>query len=120
MWTSSVGRNGLAIITTADGQESTVVVGADNNNNNVSAEVVDGKLGKDDQGYFGLPGHDLALLAPDIQAWSARGFDAQEVHTCLQSTHLHLGSSLRAMTAKAEEVDMIRQARVSFENLKFQ
>ncbi|KAI4169199.1 MAG: hypothetical protein LQ343_005861 [Gyalolechia ehrenbergii] len=105
---NSLGFTGLS-------EASTAVDDADNNNN-LPTKVVGDKPGKDDQGYFGLPRHDLALLAPDIMSWSTQGFDAQQVHTCLRGTHVHLGSSLRARTATAEEVERIRHDRVNFEH----
>ncbi|KAL8918616.1 MAG: hypothetical protein Q9208_007260 [Pyrenodesmia sp. 3 TL-2023] len=77
------------------------------------------KLGKDDTGYFGLPRQDLALLAPDIMAWSDQGFPAEQVITCLRGSHVHLGSSLRAQTATDEQVDRIKQNRISFKHLQF-
>ncbi|KAL8919425.1 MAG: hypothetical protein Q9208_006803 [Pyrenodesmia sp. 3 TL-2023] len=83
--------------------------------NNVPAD----KLHKDAKGYFGLPRHDLALIAPDIMSWTPQGFDTQQVYTCLRGTHVHLGSSLRAKTATDEEVQSTQQNRVSFEDLRF-
>ncbi|KAL8750950.1 MAG: hypothetical protein Q9184_006236 [Pyrenodesmia sp. 2 TL-2023] len=75
------------------------------------------KLGKDATGYFGLPRHDLALLAPDINSWSSQGFPAEQVITCLRGSHVHLGSTLRAQTATDEQVGSIQQSRVSFQHL---
>ncbi|KAI4179889.1 MAG: hypothetical protein LQ346_007096 [Caloplaca aetnensis] len=91
-------------------QGSTLVDDADNHH------VPIDKLGKNDTGYFGLPRHDLALLAPDIMAWSGQGFPAEQVVTCLRGTHVHLGSSLRARSATDEEIDSIKQNRVNFAN----
>ncbi|KAL9005191.1 MAG: hypothetical protein Q9188_002027 [Gyalolechia gomerana] len=53
---NSLGFTGLS-------QASNAVDNADNNNK-LPTKVVDDKPGRDDQGYFGLPRHDLALLAP--------------------------------------------------------
>ncbi|KAL8923011.1 MAG: hypothetical protein Q9208_004823 [Pyrenodesmia sp. 3 TL-2023] len=56
-------------------QGSTLV---DNTDNNVPANELD----IDTRGYFGLPRHDLVLLAPDINSWSpTEGFDTQQVPT---------------------------------------
>lgn len=93
-------------------QESSLI---DDTVNNVPAD----KVSKDEKGYFGLPRHDLALLAPDIMSWSTQGFDAQQVYTCLRGTHVHLGSSLRAKTATDEEVQSMQQNRINFKNLRF-
>ncbi|KAL8940380.1 MAG: hypothetical protein Q9216_002837 [Gyalolechia sp. 2 TL-2023] len=100
-------------------QESTLIEKTDGNNDNVRTQSAGKKPTTHSQGYFGLPRHDLALLAPDIMSWSPEGFDAQQVHACLRGTHIHLGSSLRARTATEEEVDRIREDRVSFEHLRF-
>ena len=55
------------------------------------------KHDKCEKGFFGLPHlFDFALLAPDIDAWHVDGLDEKVVWKCLQSSHVRLGSSLRA------------------------
>ncbi|KAL8918614.1 MAG: hypothetical protein Q9208_007258 [Pyrenodesmia sp. 3 TL-2023] len=56
-------------------------------------------------GYFGLRRpFDLALLAPNIKAWTADGFDPREIKACLYSSNVRLGASLQK-----EPVDLRRK-----------
>ncbi|KAL8726998.1 MAG: hypothetical protein Q9166_006361 [cf. Caloplaca sp. 2 TL-2023] len=82
------------------------------NPNNDSAD-------KDDGGYFGLPRHDLVLLAPDIDAWSTAGLEQSHVKLCLENTRVYLGSSLQAATATIEEEERLQNGRIDIKDLCF-
>ncbi|KAL8750948.1 MAG: hypothetical protein Q9184_006234 [Pyrenodesmia sp. 2 TL-2023] len=72
------------------------------------------------QGFFGLPPHDLVLLAPDVTAWSATtGLDPAQVHLCLKNTYTRFGSSLHAKIATGEQVERLESDRVRIQHLCF-
>ncbi|KAI4121204.1 MAG: hypothetical protein LQ338_006495 [Usnochroma carphineum] len=70
-------------------------------------------------GFFGIPEHDLVLLAPDVNAWSTQGLDQKEVKLCLDTCHMRLGPTMRAQTATTDEEEQIKEKRINIKELCF-
>lgn len=73
-------------------------------------------------GYFGLrQPFDLALLAPDINTWTADGFDPREVEQCLDSSHVRLGASMQkeSLHLDCEKLEDALSDRVDIQGLCF-
>ena len=74
---------------------------------------------KCERGFFGQPHlFDLALLAPDFQTWRPDGLDYAQTMRCLNSTHVRLGSSLRASSVNEDStLSELMQNHVSIKEL---
>lgn len=72
------------------------------------------------EGYFGLHPFDLALLASDVDDWSSDGLNLEHAKICLDNSHFFLGSSLRAKTADATQLEVLKDKtkRINNEDLK--
>ncbi|KAL8937671.1 MAG: hypothetical protein Q9211_003564 [Gyalolechia sp. 1 TL-2023] len=69
------------------------------------------------RGFFGIPEHDLVLLAPDIEAWATSGLDEGEVKLCIDKCHLLLGPTMRAQTATADQLEPIKDKWIDLQSL---
>ena len=76
-------------------------------------------LKKCEQGFFGQPRlFDLALLAPDFQSWRPDGLDYAQTMRCLNSTHVRLGSTLRASSIRKDSLlSKLTQNPISIKDL---
>ncbi|KAL8724865.1 MAG: hypothetical protein Q9181_006642, partial [Wetmoreana brouardii] len=68
------------------------------------------KAQKHEEGYFGLPPFDLALLAADINDRTVNGFDQKLVKAHLDACHIRCGLILRAKSVKdSAQLELIRK-----------
>ena len=74
---------------------------------------------KCEQGFFGQPHlFDLALLAPDFHSWRPDGLDYAQTMRCLNSTHVRLGSTLRASAISEDSLlSELTQNPINIEDL---